>query len=175
MGFEIWLHKHHINQSSTGLKIHEGLKETQVTRLSTENYFYPNHLYLKEKAGHWWELSKSFHSDISAWSKERIWTDSRKVLSPGSFQLTCNPVCGHSFVLWWYVFFLLAGKSFYHLSKQQALIPGSAYSHVKHFLIKGLKGNKKQCAQILVDSALPLPFKNSNNESTFASPRLREG
>lgn len=39
------------------------------------------------------------------------------------------------------------------LSKQQPLISSNTYSHVKHFLIKGPKGNKKQFAQILANSA----------------------
>lgn len=56
------------------------------------------------------------------------------------------------------------------LSEQQPLISSDTQSHVKHFLIKGLKGNQKQCAQILAGPALPLPFKSSNNENTFASP-----
>ena len=59
----------------------------------------------------------------------------------------------------YFLFMLLDQKSTNHLDKQQPLIPGNTYSHVKHFLIKGLKGNKEQCAQILVDSAPPCLLK----------------
>lgn len=54
--------------------------------------------------------------------------------------------------------FMLAGKNFYG-PFQTAAINLQQYLHVKHFLIKGLKGNKKQCAQILANSAFPCLFR----------------
>lgn len=74
------------------------------------------------------------------------------------FQLTCNPIWGHCHVLRQRISLYWQERTFINFSEQQLLISNNTYSPVKHFLIKGLKGNKKQCAQILADSALPLPF-----------------